>query len=156
MYNCYDYFDGRYESHCEEDQWVRPRGAGEEAADHCLTDTVEDVYRRQLEDPSQDGRVGLVRSVAVRDDVGELCSIFQDDRGNDEPERKDDEACDAERCSWDYLGGDSGEAQDNALDHNEDDDSREQSYDGRHYGPKVAERVMCISRHLKNTFPRAT
>src|SRR5437763_10010605 len=89
-------------------------------------------------------------------EVGQLFSIFQDDRGNDEPERKDDEACDAERCSWDYLGGDSGEAQDNALDHNEDDDSREQSYDGRHYGPKVAERVMCISRHLKNTFPRAT
>src|SRR5436309_6100329 len=155
MYNCYDYFDGRYQSHCEEDQWVRPRGAGEEAADHCLTDTVEDIYRRQLEDPSQDGRVGLVRSVAVRDDFGELCSIFQDDRGNDEPERKDDEARDAERCAWDYLG-DSWEAQDNALDHNEDDDSREQSYDGRHYGPKVAERVICTGRHLNNTFTEAT
>src|SRR3989454_1645964 len=155
MYNCYDYFDGRYQSHCEEDQWVRPRGDGEEAADHRLTDTVEDVYSRQLEDPSQDGCVGLVRLVGVRDDVGELCSIFQDDRGNDEPERKDDEARDAERCAWDYLR-DSWEAQDNALDHNEDDDSREQSYDGRHYGPKVAQRVMCISRHLKTTFPRAT
>ncbi len=155
MYDCYDYFDSRYESHCEEDQWVRPRGAGEEAADHCLTDTVEDVYCRQLEDPCQDGRVGPVRLVGVRDDVGELCSKFQDDRGNDEPERKDDEARDAERCAWDYLG-DSGETQDNALDNDEDDDSREQSYDGRHYGPKVAERVMCISRHLKTTFPRAT
>ncbi len=90
MYNCYDYFDGRYESHCEENQRVRPRGAGEEAADHCLTDTVEDVYGGQLEDPSQDGSVGLVRFVGVRDDVGELCSKFQDDRGNYQSERKDD------------------------------------------------------------------
>src|SRR5207248_11611649 len=110
---------------------------------------------RQLEDPSQDGRVGLVRFVGVRDDTGELCSIFQDDRGNDEPERKDDEARDAERCAWDYLGGDSGEAQDNALDHNEDDDSREQSYDRWYYGLKAAERIMCTGRHLKNTFPIA-
>src|SRR5713226_5705798 len=43
VYNCYYYSDGRYESHCEEDQWVSPWGACEEAADHCLADAVEDV-----------------------------------------------------------------------------------------------------------------
>src|SRR5437879_13129984 len=43
VYDCYDYFDGRYESHCEENQRIRPWRAGEETDHHCLADTVEDV-----------------------------------------------------------------------------------------------------------------
>ena len=87
----------------EEDQRVRPLGAGEIVARDAATDIVENHNRNDLEDIGQQWNPCLVVLVRVRDRLGQLCPELEDDEGNDKSDAEDCNASDRNATRADVL-----------------------------------------------------